>query len=109
MISFYADTDVDQPLKFRDRQGNVIDLTGATDLTVTFYPQPREASAASLVMIDPDVEVTNAVEGEVVLHLASTLNPGEYVYEATATLVTGADVLLGRGHASVLDAHALGA
>ena len=88
-----------KPVVFQAEQGTVIDLTGATSLAVTVYPEPREGAAASLTMTvaNGKLDVAAGTDGEATLIFGvNDLSAGEYTYIATGTLASGDAVTLGR-------------
>jgi hypothetical protein len=97
-------------MECNDRQGQSVDLTGATALQAVSYQEPREGAVASATytVASGNLVVTNAVLGLItIIFDAGDLTPGEYVLEVTGTLVSGDVVLLRRDWFRVLGSHAL--
>ena len=104
MIAIPASTDFTQPVQALDIQGSVIDLTSATNVQCVVYQEPREGAVASLTLTTANsgVVITDAGDGQAnFVFEPGDLSVGEYTYVWTATLASGADVLLGRGSLEV--------
>lgn len=100
MFGFPAGSVYRKPVLFQDEQGNDVDLTGATNLLVTVYPEPREgqSSTLSMTILSGGLEVASGTGGEATLVFQDDdLDAGEYTYVATGTLASGDAVNLGRG------------
>lgn len=99
MFGFPSGSYYRKPVVFYDEQGTAIDLTGATGLAVTVYPEPREGQSASLTMTvaNSKLSVASGTGGTATLIFDNDdLTAGEYTYVATGTLASGDIVTLGR-------------
>lgn len=110
MRAFAEGTDFTLPEQCKDKQGNAISLSGATNLQVVFHPEPREGASASLTCTVANGGLVVADAGTGLLNIViepGDLTAGEYIYEATGDLSGGATVLLFRASLKIFASNVL--